>query len=565
MENIDFDKIYNLDNKNYEPQVTECWIGQVPWDAEYTNIVDFSSQDAQEEKIISIMRIHKTDCSYIQKDSAIILKGNADEYKYMNYCCYFNANENSRKMFYNFIDRIEYIAKNTTKIYLKTDVWQTWQFDVVFRQSWIERSHVPKSSDTIGGNLEPEPLSPIPIITRSYESEPSVGHNSDWEPQWVLHSASKYNSSTGKYEYDGVGDVNTFAEYGFYIDSKADMKTYIDKYGRKSFDNIVSDIDLDLDWKQLWKYLLTTGEEVKNTPIGIALTGLPTLAELQDHRDELIGLYAIPKWARSSGWYATNEEVSISKEMPNTSNLACGYTPRNKKMLSSMFKAYVLYSRSGIYIPLKPEAISGKVTVECSCIPMDIGGFYLRLHNYNERDKQFLFVGYRGERRVGYDANTGLNKALTLMQSVPQIAGGVATSIAEPTATFEIAGQVLQEGVSLIDRLGTSLGSFGNNTNLINITNGRATLRWTDISPTLSECKKFDAFFDCFGYSINEFGNPRSYFTNRSNWNYIKTRNLNFTFFGNKDDETEFANIFNKGTTVWHNIDNMGDYTQSNN
>lgn len=562
MQNIDFDKIYNLDNKNYEPQVTECWIGQVPWDAEYTNIIDFSTQDAQEEKITSIMKIHKTDCTYIQKDSAIILKGNADEYKYMNYCCYFNANKNFRKMFYNFIDRIEYVAKNTTKLYLKTDVWQTWQFDTVFRQSWIERSHIPKSSDSIGGNLEPEPLSPIPIITR--ESESSVGTNGQWEPQWVLHTASKYNSTTGKYEYDGVGDVNTFGEYGFYIDSKGDINSYLEQYGRKSFDDVVGDIDASINWKAILNAFLSGGTSTSSGQ-ALVLSGLPTLGELQDHRDELIGLYAIPKWAKTSASYATNEEKTLSEEMPNTNNLACGYTPRNKKMLSSMFKAYVLYSRSGIYIPLKPEAIDGKITVECACIPMDIGGFYLRLRNYNERDKQFLFVGYRGERRVGYDANTGLNKALTLMQSVPQIAGGVATAIAEPTGTFEIAGQVLQQGVNLIDRLGTSLGSFGNNTNLINITNGRATLRWTDISPTLSECKRFDSFFDCFGYSINEFGNPRSYFTNRSNWNYIKTRNLNFTFFGNKDDEIEFANIFNKGTTVWHNIDTMGDYTRNNN
>jgi hypothetical protein len=562
MQNIDFDKIYNLDNKNYEPQVTECWVGQVPWDAEYTNIVDFSTQDVQENKITSIMKIHKTDCTYIQKDSAIILKGNADKYKYMNYCCYFNANEYSRKMFYNFIDRIEYVAKNTTKIYLKTDVWQTWQFDTVFRQSWIERSHVPKSSDTIGGNLEPEPLSPIPIITR--ESESSIGTNAQWDPQWVLHAASKYNSSTGKYEYDGVGDVNTFAEYGFYIDSKADIKTYLEEYGRKSFDDVVGDIDATINWKAVLNAFLSGGTS-SDAGQALVLSGLPTLGELQDHRDELIGLYAIPKWARTSANYATNEEKTLSEEMPTTNNLACGYTPRNKKMLSSMFKAYVLYSRSGIYIPLKPEAIDGKITVECACIPMDIGGFYLRLRNYNERDKQFLFVGYRGERRVGYDANTGLNKAITLMQSVPQIAGGVASVIAEPTATFEIAGQVLQQGVNLIDKLGTSLGSFGNNTNLINITNGRATLRWTDISPTLSECERFDSFFDCFGYSINEFGNPRSYFTNRSNWNYIKTRNLNFTFFGNKDDESEFASIFNNGTTVWHNIDTMGDYTKDNN
>ena len=557
MQNIDFDKIYKLKNENYDPQVTECWIGQVPWDADYTNIIDFDTQSAQRAAITGIMKIHKTDCTYIQKDRSIILKGNADEFKYMNYCCYYNANENSKKMFYNFIEKIEYIAKNTTKIHLKTDVWQTWQFDAVFRQSWIERSHVAKSADTIAGNLEPEPLSPIPIITRA--SETTVGTNAQWEPQWVLHTASKYNNNTGEYEYDGVGDVNTFAEYGFYIDSKADMASYLEQYGRKSFDNIVNDIDVNLDWKQVWKWLLTTGEEVKNTPIGIALTGLPTLAELQDHRDELIGLYAVPKWAKGSTSYATNEEKTITQEVPNTNNLACGYTPRNKKMLSSMFKAYVLYSRSGIYIPLKPEAIDKKITVQCSCIPMDIGGFYLRLQNYNERDKQFLFVGYRGERRVGYDANTGLNKALALMETVPQIAGGAAKSIAEPTATFEIAGQVLQQGVNLIDRLGTSLGSFGNNTNLINITNGRATLRWTDISPTLSECKRFDAFFDCFGYSINDFGNPRSYFSNRSNWNYIKTRNLNITFFGEKDDEQEFINIFNRGTTIWHDINTIGD------
>lgn len=562
MKNIDFDKIYNLDNKNYEPQVSECWVGQVPWDVEYTNIVDFATQDEQEEKITAIMKIHKSDCTYIQKDSAIILKGNAAEYKYMNYCCYFNANENSRKMFYNFIDRIEYVAKNTTKIYLKTDVWQTWQFDTVFRQSWIERSHIAKSEDSIGGNLEPEPLSPIPIITR--ESESSVGTNAQWEPQWVLHTSSKYNNSTGEYEYDGVGDVNTFAEYGFYIDSKADINSYLKQYGRKSFDDVVGDIDASINWKAILNAFLSGGTSTDSGQ-ALVLSGLPTLGELQDHRDELIGLYAIPKWSKTSGSYATNEEKTLSEVMPNTNNLACGYTPRNKKMLSSMFKAYVLYSRSGIYIPLKPEAIDGKITVECACIPMDIGGFYLRLRNYNERDKQFLFVGYRGERRVGYDANTGLNKALTLMQSVPQIAGGVATAIAEPTATFEIAGQVLQQGVNLIDKLGTSLGSFGNNTNLINITNGRATLRWTDISPTLSECERFDSFFDCFGYSINEFGNPRSYFTNRSNWNYIKTRNLNFTFFGNKDDEREFANIFNKGTTVWHNIDTMGDYNRNNN
>lgn len=49
-------------------------------------------------------------------------------------------NENySNKWFYAFIDGMKYINDSMTIISISTDVWQTWQFDLTFLESFIER------------------------------------------------------------------------------------------------------------------------------------------------------------------------------------------------------------------------------------------------------------------------------------------------------------------------------------------------------------------------------------------------------------------------------------------
>ena len=68
-------------------------------------------------------------------------------------------NENySDKWFYAFIVNMEYRADNLTYITIGTDVWQTWQFDITLKESFVEREHVAKVDDTTYKNLEPEGL-----------------------------------------------------------------------------------------------------------------------------------------------------------------------------------------------------------------------------------------------------------------------------------------------------------------------------------------------------------------------------------------------------------------------
>ena len=57
-------------------------------------------------------------------------------------------NENyGTKIFYAFITGMEYINDACTKIYITTDVVQTWQFDLNFKDSFIERDMIDVDKD----------------------------------------------------------------------------------------------------------------------------------------------------------------------------------------------------------------------------------------------------------------------------------------------------------------------------------------------------------------------------------------------------------------------------------
>ena len=58
---------------------------------------------------------------------------------------------------------------------------------------------------------------------------------------------------------------------------------------------------------------------------------------------------------------------------------------------------------------------------------------------------------------------------------------------------------------------------------------------------------------------------PLPYYMNcRSNWNYIKTQNINLSIEGNNADCEELKGIFDAGVTIWHGLDNYGDYSKEN-
>ena len=230
----------------------------------------------------------------------------------------------------------------------------------------------------------------------------------------------------------------------------------------------------------------------------------------------------------------------------------------------------MLANKTGMQKTFKPELFTGSPKITLSGITMSTGGYNWHITNYADIVNSYDEVAYNSERRVGFDANTGLNKVIntigaggSALASLGGIAGGVATG--NPVTAISGAGSASVSLVKAIDQIGQKEQHFGHNGDLLRITGGRAMLSWYEISPTASECQSIDNFFDMYGYTIQKHANPSSYFSTRSNWNYIKCAdNVNMACKCPADYENKMKSIFSNGVTLWHNYSHFGDYSQTN-
>ena len=80
-----------------------------------------------------------TDYSYIRKENSLKVHFNIDTLYKVNYVMYKNSNN---KWYYCFVTEKEYINDNTTKLYITTDLIQTYMFDYILKESYVDRCHV---------------------------------------------------------------------------------------------------------------------------------------------------------------------------------------------------------------------------------------------------------------------------------------------------------------------------------------------------------------------------------------------------------------------------------------
>lgn len=55
---------------------------------------------------------------------------------------YMNQSYDINRYYYAYIVDIKYINDNMTELKIETDVFQTWQFDFIYKKSFVERKHV---------------------------------------------------------------------------------------------------------------------------------------------------------------------------------------------------------------------------------------------------------------------------------------------------------------------------------------------------------------------------------------------------------------------------------------
>ena len=130
-----------------------------PLELDNKNQITFSSKNTQYNYFNSLPKISLDNATYQRKDNVLRFPTDSnttyEDLLQYNYCMYQNDSYND-KWFYAYITDITYENNGMSLISLETDVFQTWQFDINYRTSFIEREHV--NNDTVGIHTIPEGL-----------------------------------------------------------------------------------------------------------------------------------------------------------------------------------------------------------------------------------------------------------------------------------------------------------------------------------------------------------------------------------------------------------------------
>lgn len=573
---MDWDSEYNLTNSHYENPSCEIYFMNVPFGSDYKNVVDFPSRDKQIAAFKAIAKKHLTGVNIIRKNGALAVQGKLGDFEEFNYCMYRNTSV-SDKWWFAFIVSPAYTAKNTTTVLLQTDVWQSYLFDRKLYRGYLARGHVKKSDDIIGKWLAPESIG----FPADVEVDKNAFSDFDFTPSLVMDAVTRTTTQSPpqRYIYGGAGSgQNMTGTFRFTIDT--------------AYDDIN---EIIASW--------SLGEADKTTI---------------NHLNDLIGFSFLPKWVVSatpkstfmfsSEYFTSNALVSKSDTVSLSKNtLASGYKPKNNKMFTSLAKAYKIWNKNGLSIPLKPELLESmdSVTLTLSMRPM--GATYkCQIVGYKDKSTQYFDAQYSYNISIGFNSNVGTAQATALQElknqsaiiSTQQVTNGINTAmslvngavgvgvnIASGNSAGAIMGglntavnaatsienqrvnnaqQNFKQDVAVNDAYASITKSIGNNSDRTTMTNDFCKIRLADCSPLYDECEIIDDFLTTYGYSIQKIENIASWTNTRDVWNFIQTNGVNLKINGCASDESQLRSIFDAGTTIWHGLDNYGHYEKNN-
>ena len=560
------------------PPNNEVILLDVPLEIDNKNQLTFSTPNLQFQYFRFLEGARSYDkVTYVRKDNYIVIDDCFDNLIHFNYVMYQNENF-SNKWYYAFIVKIEWLSPNSTRVYIKTDVWQTYQFDIQYFSSFIDREHCAVSDDLPGANLVNEGLETGEFIENASTSIDGLN------PNYVI--------AYGRNPTDGGVDSGTFTyPVGCYVNGIPSGLYY---------------------WVGHWPQLLNEIATINNKGFGddikaiftvpsVAILGLGSysLATLENQNA------TVGSWIYS-GLDSAGREFTLNST-PTTLN---GYTPRNQKLRQypycylgftpsngeqTIFRyedftngtpSFKLISEmnpnpSPTFIPKNYKGSTGEnvsEAVKCSGYPNIswisdyFSGWMAQnsgLVNFNLGRTEAEYELGVGQKAINYMSNS-IGNAMGLVTG----AGGGSNFIGESlnlaystwagrkTTDMDIENQMLQvEKQKMLPNkstIGTSAGIIG-----YGYMNSDVFTRYT-IKSQFAE--RIDMFFDMYGYKTNKLKIPN--INNRPNWNYVRTIGCNILQKSGsavpQEDLQEIKSLFDNGITFWHNTNTFLDYSQNN-
>ena len=529
---------------------SDVYLLQVPLEINDINQLTFTDATAQYNYFHSLPHLSVHDFTYQRKDNTIRYGANYDSLISYNYVMYRN-DAYSNKWFYAFIDGMEYLNDNVTAISIKTDVWQTWQFDLTYKRTFVEREHV--SNDTIGKNTVPEDLELGEYVRSNNVGTPTIGASGT---MWYAVGVSKI---VGTLSSTPASTINGLPNGLFYIftDSSTTLHHIAEMYDDAGqSDNIYT------------------------------MFVFPKSLLMKDNNGTISWQYSSATWQYSGGTYMTldvyvptsNSDVGTLVSSANVSiptTLDMSYVPKNNKLFTYPYCFFNISNNAGQTVTYHYEDFNGTPNFKLEGV-LSIGCstklYPTNYKNMNLSDDQPFDYGLTGAK---YPAISWNSDSYTNWCTQNAVNIGVSAVTGLLSAGVQASyGNYIGASTSLLANIGSTVNEVYKATFIPNQVKGNTNVGDYNYSKHHNGFTVFklsikteyaqiiDDFFSMFGYKVNRVKVPN--ITGRRNWNYVKTIGCYIEADIPQEDLAEIKNMFDKGITLWHHASTFADYSQAN-
>ena len=468
-----------------------------------------------------------------------------------NYMTFRNPDYENEYVF-AFVDSVEYISDESTRINFIIDVWHTYHDKFNINKVFVEREHV--NDDTFGKHTIPEQLE-----TGEYtiKSETDATDLQDVCP--VLAATVNPEMEAVYSSYCG----NRYESLGYYIFKGASMTTYDGGDQADALDHFIGEYAEASKTDAIVSIFMAPKKLVGWTASGTwngALTySWRNALDVFEHTNPIYTDYNIP---------VTFTSLDVTR--PTTFG---SYTPKNNKCYCFPYQFINLTNNNGgnakyNYEDFSSNAISFDITgiISPSCsIHATPKNYKNQTKAYNDglQGGKYPICSWQNDIFTNWLTQQGVNIALDTTKNILGVVGGISTGNVNATVggfmgIFGTMSNIYQHSLIPPQAEGNINGGD------IGAANSKTTFTLQTIQIREEIIKTIDAFFSRYGYKVNEIKEPTLH--NRTQFDFIKVGGTDNLISGKipARDLDEINAIARRGVTIFHNIANFGNYTISN-
>lgn len=486
--------------------------------------------------------------TYIREHDVITVGISADSLDSagVNYCRFINP-QAGNFFRYAFIDEIEYVAPETSRLHIRTDAFVSNIGNINMGQCFVEREHV--ADDTRGLHTLPEEVQTDNIVCNSvlYDMCAPISARSSlvFDSHYYAAIFMTEHTFTAKGDYDTFIGGNANCAYIIAPQSVSDLGKFIEYITEINKSNSIIGII------PLLKNMVDVTEV--NIPGDVA-------AEIGTNKVYII----------SDG---SNSQTGL--DLYSSFTALDGYTPHNNKLFTYPYNYINVLSSNGSNAVIEYEKISATNNFVISYSASLSPTLSISPQNYNGEtnaiDKvvsfsQFCPIAYNIDTYSAWYAQNKNVVDLTLYSKAGAVVKSgfgalsaqsyqqAANSAMNVIGSAESAFQWLASLKDMQRRPDEMKGTLCGNAALYLAKGG---IKVLDMCVKAEYAELIDRYFDCYGYNVSITKTPQ--INSRPHYNYCKTVGSNVFGAMPEDHKEQIDRLFNDGITVWH-ISSGGSY-----